>query len=74
MYSIQHYVIKFVSDLWLDGGFLCKPSTRRKPNLCPELSGPYTLGPTTLGRDWEKTIDQPPYSTNKTDRHDIAEI
>ena len=22
VYSIQHYVIKFVSDLWEDGGFL----------------------------------------------------
>ena len=22
VYSIQHYVIKFVSDLWQDGGFL----------------------------------------------------
>jgi hypothetical protein len=22
VYSIQHYVIKFISDLWQDGGFL----------------------------------------------------
>jgi hypothetical protein len=41
VYSIQHYVIKFVSDLRLVGGFL--PST-------------------------------PVSSTNKIDRHDIAEI
>jgi len=38
VYSIQHYVIKFVSDLWQVSGFL-----------------------------WVS-------STNKTDRHDIAEI
>jgi hypothetical protein len=41
MYSIQHYVIKFASDLWQVGD----------------------LSPGTLVS-----------STNKTDRHDIAEI
>jgi hypothetical protein len=29
VYSIQHYVIKFVSDLWQDGGFLRVSSTNR---------------------------------------------
>ena len=40
VYSVQHYVIKFVSDLRQVGGFQ----------------------------------DTPFFSTNKTDRHDIAEI
>ena len=42
VYSIQHYVIKFVSDLW---------------EVCDFL---HVLTPIA--------------STNKTDRHDIAEI
>jgi hypothetical protein len=41
VYSVQHYEIKFVSDLWQVGGFL---------------------------------RSTPVFSSNKTDRHDIAEI
>ena len=60
VFSIQHYVIKFVSDLWQVGGFLY---TTLCDKVCQWL---------VTGR-WFSPA-HPVSSTNKTDRHDITEI
>jgi hypothetical protein len=60
VYSMQQYVITFVSDLWQVGGFLY---TTLCDKVCQWLA---------TGR-WF-SLGTPASSTNKTDSHDITEI
>ena len=60
VYSIQHYVIKFVSDLQQVGGFLY---TTLCDKVCQWLAAGRWFSPGNLVS-----------STNKTDCHDITEI
>ena len=60
VFSIQHHVIKFVSVLWQDGGFLY---TTLCDNVCQCL---------VAGRWFSPGF--PVSSTNKTDCQDITEI
>jgi hypothetical protein len=60
VFSIQHYVIKFVSDLWQVGGFLYTTLCNK---VCQWLVSGLWFSPLT-------TI----FSTNKTEFHDITEI
>ena len=60
VFSIQHYAIKFVSDLWQVSGFLY---TTLCDKVCQWLmTGQWFSQGTTVS------------TTNKTDLHDITEV
>jgi hypothetical protein len=60
VYSIQHYVIKFVSALRQVGGFLYT-------TLCDKVCQ-------CLATGWWFSLVTPVSSINNTERHDITEI
>jgi hypothetical protein len=63
LYSIQHYVIKFVNDLWQVGGFLQVLYTTLCDKVCQWLVAGRWFSPGTQVS-----------STNTTDHLDITEI